>query len=59
MSKVLTDELEFKMIKKGKSVNEDSFKLNGKYLMLQNIITVEDDREDIPVVSIGKGLKGV
>ena len=56
MSKVLTDELEFKMIKKGKSVNEDSFKLNGKYLMLQNIITVEDDREDIPVVSIGKGL---
>lgn len=59
MSKVLTDELEFKMIKKGKSANEDSFKLNGKYLMLQNIITVEDDREDIPVVSIGKGLKGV
>ena len=33
--------------------------MKDKFIILQNVITVEDDREDIPLVSIGKDYKGI
>ena len=35
------------------------FNLEGNYLILQNVITVEDDREELPIVSIGNNFEGL
>jgi hypothetical protein len=35
------------------------FSLKGKFVITQNVMTVEDDREHIPVVAIRKHFKGI
>ena len=41
------------------SSEQSEFNLKDMYIILQNVITVEDDREEIPMLCIGRDYKSL